>query len=272
MANYVKATNFAAKDALPSGNAGKIVKGTELDTEFTAIASAISSKADLNSPALTGTPTAPTAATGTNTTQLATTAFVSASFVAELATERTATATLTNKTISADNNTISGIAASSFVLSNSSGNIDGSAAQKAIPSGVVVGTTDTQTLTNKTLSSPTISGTVTDGTSSTAVKNIIVGSAKVWVAYNVNGQSILGSHNVSSVTYNGTGDFTVNFTTALPNTNYATVATASRSDTANGTAIVVDGTNATGSVRIKTIVNFNTLYSDTYTSVVCFSS
>ena len=76
MSNYVKATNFTAKDSLPSGNAGKIIKGTELDTEYTAIASAISSKADLNSPALTGTPTAPTASTGTNTTQLATTAFV----------------------------------------------------------------------------------------------------------------------------------------------------------------------------------------------------
>jgi len=68
--------------------------------------------------------------------------------------------TLTNKTISVDNNTVSGIAASSFVLSNASGNIDGSAAQKVIPSGVVVGTTDTQTLTNKTLSDPAIIGTI----------------------------------------------------------------------------------------------------------------
>ena len=76
MANYTKATNFAAKDGLPTGNAGKIVKGTEIDTEFTAIASAIASKADLNSPALTGSPTAPTASAGTNTTQIATTAFV----------------------------------------------------------------------------------------------------------------------------------------------------------------------------------------------------
>jgi hypothetical protein len=74
------------------------------------------------------------------------------------------TQTLTNKTISADNNTLSGIAASSFVLSNSSGNIDGSAAQKAIPSGDVVGTSDTQTLTNKTLTSPTLTGaTLNDG-------------------------------------------------------------------------------------------------------------
>jgi hypothetical protein len=78
----------------------------------------------------------------------------------------TATQTLTNKTISADNNTLSGIAASSFVLSNGSGNIDGSAAQKAIPSGVVVGTTDTQTLTNKTLSTGTAitAGTINGAT------------------------------------------------------------------------------------------------------------
>ena len=68
--------------------------------------------------------------------------------------------TLTNKTISVDNNTISGIAASSFVLSNGSGNIDGSASQKVIPTGVVVGDTDSQTLTNKTISvdNNTVSG------------------------------------------------------------------------------------------------------------------
>lgn len=64
----------------------------------------------------------------------------------------TNTQTVTNKTISVDSNTISGIAASSFVLSNGSGNIDGAAAQKAVPTGTVVGTSDTQTLTNKTIS------------------------------------------------------------------------------------------------------------------------
>jgi hypothetical protein len=78
MSNYTKATNFASKDSLPTGNAGKIVKGTEIDDEFNAIATAVATKADLASPSFTGTPTAPTAASSTNTTQIATTAFVRA--------------------------------------------------------------------------------------------------------------------------------------------------------------------------------------------------
>lgn len=82
MSNYVKATNFATKDTLPTGDSNKIVKGTEIDNEFNALAGAISSKADLASPALTGTPTAPTATTGSNTTQLANTAFVSTAVAA----------------------------------------------------------------------------------------------------------------------------------------------------------------------------------------------
>jgi len=78
MSNYTKATNFASKDSLPTGNAGKIVKGTEIDDEFNAIAVAVATKSDLASPTFTGTPSAPTAASGTNTTQIATTAFVQA--------------------------------------------------------------------------------------------------------------------------------------------------------------------------------------------------
>jgi hypothetical protein len=78
MANYIKSTNFTAKDSLPSGDSARIVKGTEIDVEFSAIASAVASKSDSNSPSFTGTPTAPTAVAGTNTTQLATTAFATA--------------------------------------------------------------------------------------------------------------------------------------------------------------------------------------------------
>ena len=82
MANYSKTTNFAAKDALSPGNSNKIVRGTEIDTEFNNIATAVATKADLVSPSFTGTPAAPTAASGTNSTQLATTAFVATALAA----------------------------------------------------------------------------------------------------------------------------------------------------------------------------------------------
>jgi len=50
MSNYIKTTNFAAKDSLPSGNPAKIVKGTEINTEFDNIAVASATK--LNSSAV----------------------------------------------------------------------------------------------------------------------------------------------------------------------------------------------------------------------------
>ncbi len=84
MSDYTKSTNFATKDNLSSGNPLKIVKGTEIDTEFNNIATAIATKADLASPTFTGTPTLPTGtvavtqANGSNTTTIATTAFVQA--------------------------------------------------------------------------------------------------------------------------------------------------------------------------------------------------
>ena len=84
MSNYTKSTNFATKDNLSSGNPLKIVKGTEIDTEFNDIATAIATKADLASPTFTGTPTLPTGtvattqSAGNNTTAISTTAFVQA--------------------------------------------------------------------------------------------------------------------------------------------------------------------------------------------------
>ena len=85
MSNYSKTTDFAAKDALTTGNANKIVKGTEIDDEFSAIQTAVNSKANTNSPALTGAPTAPTASSATDNTQLATTAYVTAAITTAVA-------------------------------------------------------------------------------------------------------------------------------------------------------------------------------------------
>jgi hypothetical protein len=88
LSNYTKSTNFATKDNLTSGNPLKIVKGTEIDTEFNDIATAIATKADLASPTFTGTPTLPTGTIattqsfGNSSTALATTAFVQAAMAA----------------------------------------------------------------------------------------------------------------------------------------------------------------------------------------------
>jgi hypothetical protein len=82
MSNYTKSTNFATKDNLSSGDPLKIVKGTEINTEFDNIQTAIATKADLSSPTFTGTPTLPTGTIGVtqsasnSSTALATTAFV----------------------------------------------------------------------------------------------------------------------------------------------------------------------------------------------------
>ena len=87
MSNYTKATNFASKDALPTGNALKTVSGTEIDDEFTSIATAVATKSNLSAPTFTGIPAAPTPATATNSTQIATTAFTQAAIVAGVATK-----------------------------------------------------------------------------------------------------------------------------------------------------------------------------------------
>lgn len=64
MSNYVKSTNFASKDSLSVGNPLKIVKGTEIDTEFTNIATAVATKVDTVSAVLTS-PTLVTPVLGT---------------------------------------------------------------------------------------------------------------------------------------------------------------------------------------------------------------
>lgn len=57
MSNYTKTTNFTAKDSLTSGDPNKVVKGAEIDTEYTNIATAIATKADTAGPTFTGTVT-----------------------------------------------------------------------------------------------------------------------------------------------------------------------------------------------------------------------
>jgi hypothetical protein len=84
--------------------------------------------------------------------------------------------------------------------------------------------------------------------SSTQTKGGLTGSTsqlcKAWVSYNATAQTISSSYNVSSVTYNATGEFTINFTTAFADNKYAIVGT-----TLGGVSI---GTGRTGTSDITT--------------------
>lgn len=92
MSDYTLAVNWSGKDALSDSDAAKVISGSDFNTEFTTIRTAVNSKADTNGDSgedfttnnlnVTGVPTIPTATAGTNTTQAASTAFVTSAVAA----------------------------------------------------------------------------------------------------------------------------------------------------------------------------------------------
>lgn len=81
MANYTIAVGWSGKDALADSDAGKVISGADFNTEFTAVQTAVNTKADLAGSASQAF-SATTATAGTNTTQVATTAFVTSALTA----------------------------------------------------------------------------------------------------------------------------------------------------------------------------------------------
>jgi hypothetical protein len=77
-------------------------------------------------------------------------------------------------------------------------------------------------------------------------------SVRAWVNFNGTGTvAIRASYNVTSITDNGTGDYTVNFTTAMPDVNYAAVASCGTGSGANkATFDTPTATPTTSAVRV----------------------
>ena len=108
MSDYTLAVNWSGKDGLSDSDAAKVISGSDFNSEFTTVRTAINSKANLNGAAtegfaiddatvagtltvgetltVTGIPTIPTASTVTSTTQAASTAFVHAAIDADVVT------------------------------------------------------------------------------------------------------------------------------------------------------------------------------------------
>jgi hypothetical protein len=92
------------------------------------------------------------------------------------------------------------------------------------------------------------------GSASVPVDTVISGSAKAWVNFNGTGTvAIRAQFNVSSITDNGTGDYTVNFTTAMSDANYSVLGTCEIGAGATSQDVYVSSlaAPATNSVRIN---------------------
>jgi len=118
--------------------------------------------------------------------------------------------------------------------------------------------------------------TLNNDTGPLATQNGMTGIAKAWVNFNGSGGSIRGSFNVSSITVNGTGDYTLNFTTTMPNVNSSVVGTAQRNNT-NLCILSIRGNSAYDSItsttaRIRTTDEAGTLVDAIAICVSVFNS
>jgi hypothetical protein len=111
-----------------------------------------------------------------------------------------------------------------------------------------------------------------------ATQNGMTGIAKAWVNYNGVTQTINGSFNVSSITYNGVGDYTINFATAMPNAYYSVSGICQRDQTGGGAGNGFEGFVclpkglATSSVTTTTFCRVRVLARDgtyDYGNIVC---
>jgi hypothetical protein len=102
-----------------------------------------------------------------------------------------------------------------------------------------------------------VAQTISNGTVSTSSANVIQGSAKAWVNFNGTGTvAIRASYNVSSITDNGTGDYTVNFTNALSDANYSVAGNAGVSTSVGPLVLGLFAATASGTYQAPTASAF----------------
>lgn len=97
---------------------------------------------------------------------------------------------------------------------------------------------------------------------------------RAWVNFNGTGTvAIRSSGNVSSITDNGVGDYTVNFTNAMPDVNYSvnySIGAYTPTETYDRFGWITAASNSTSSCRVRVKSNSNTSYDEVYNNVAIF--
>ena len=162
MSNYTKSTNFATKDNLTPGDPLKVVRGTEIDTEYNNIATAIATKTDNASAAITGgaidgaTVGATTPATGSFTTLAASGTTTLAGALVGAVTQAAFNTTTTTLNLGGAATAVNlGAATGTATVNNTT------LAAKAITASTTLAVTGTSTLTGAVTATAGVSGPIT---------------------------------------------------------------------------------------------------------------
>jgi len=115
--------------------------------------------------------------------------------------------------------------------------------------------------------------TLNNDTGVLATQNGMTGIAKAWVNFNsISGSSavVRGSFNVSSVTFRGTGQYTINFTTAMPDVNYSLAGMICDESVGAGMMYLTGttGSASTSSVQVNAVNTGGTLVNRTTNTAI----
>lgn len=125
-----------------------------------------------------------------------------------------------------------------------------------------------------------VANTINTDTGLFSTQNAYQGIAKAWVNFQGgNGNTagtINGSFNVSSITVNGTGSYTVNFTTAMPNANYVMAGSTQYTTSSaggNNNRTIAPYSYTTSGISVNTgIASSSALENEITTAVIIFSA